>query len=44
MDYFRRLFKYILPQYRRVIVVFITALLVAMLLSFSFMSIIPLLK
>jgi ABC-type multidrug transport system fused ATPase/permease subunit len=41
---FVRIFKYIWPQWPRIVVVFTSALLVSVLLSLSFMSVIPLLK
>ena len=44
MKAFRRIFKYIWPQWPRLIVVFSTAIIVAILLSVSFMTIIPLMK
>ena len=44
MKAFRRIFKYIWPQWPRLIVVFSTAMIVAILLSVSFMTIIPLMK
>jgi len=44
MKPFWRIFKYIWPQWPRLIVVFSTAIIVAVLLSVSFMTIIPLLK
>jgi len=44
MKAFWRIFKYILPQWPRLIVVFGTAIIVAILLSVSFMTIIPLMK
>ena len=43
MKAFRRLFTYIWPQWPRVIVVFVSAMAIAVLLSVSFMTIIPLL-
>ncbi len=39
-----RISKYVLPQWPRIIVVVVTALIVASLLSLSFMTVIPLLK
>ena len=39
-----RIFKYIWPQWPRLIVAFSTAIIVAILLSVSFMTIIPLMK
>ncbi|UCG55584.1 MAG: ATP-binding cassette domain-containing protein [Phycisphaerales bacterium] len=44
MKAFKRLFKYIWPQWPRIIVVVLSAVVVAALLSLSFMTIIPLLK
>lgn len=44
MKAFKRIFKYIWPQWPRIIVVVLTAMIVAALLSLSFMTIIPLLK
>ncbi len=44
MKPFWRIFKYIWPQWPRLIVVFSTAIIVAILLSVSFMTIIPLMK
>ncbi len=44
MDSFKRIFKYIWPQWPRLIFVAITAIIVAALLSLSFMTVIPLLK
>ncbi len=44
MKAFGRIFKYIWPQWPRLIVVFSTAVIVAILLSVSFMTIIPLMK
>ena len=44
MKAFRRIFKYIWPQWPRLIVVFSTAIIVAILLSVSLMTIIPLMK
>ena len=44
MKSFRRIFKYILPQWPRVIIVVLSAFLVSVLLSLSFLTIIPLLK
>lgn len=44
MKALRRVFKYVWPQWPRVIVVVICAMVVAFLLSLSFMTIIPLLK
>jgi membrane-associated protease RseP (regulator of RpoE activity) len=41
---FRRIFKYIWPQWPRIIVVVCGAIIVSLLLSVSFMAIIPLLK
>lgn len=44
MESFRRIFKYVWPQWPRVIVVVVSALVVSTLLSLSFMTVIPLLK
>ncbi len=44
MKAFWRIFRYIWPQWPRLIVVFGTAIIVAILLSVSFMTIIPLMK
>ncbi|MEA3225851.1 MAG: PDZ domain-containing protein, partial [Planctomycetota bacterium] len=44
MKPFWRIFKYIWPQWPRLIVVFSTAITVAILLSVSFMTIVPLMK
>jgi len=44
MNVFKRVFKYIWPQWPRIIVVVVSAMVVAVLLSLSFMTIIPLLK
>jgi len=44
MTYFKRIFKYILPQWPRVIATFLGAVIVAILLSVSFMTVIPLMK
>ncbi len=44
MDSFKRVFAYILPQWPRVIIVVVAALVVAMLLSVSFLSAIPLMR
>jgi subfamily B ATP-binding cassette protein MsbA len=41
---FSRVFKYIWPQWPRVIVVIVSAIIVSMLLSVSFLTVIPLLK
>ena len=43
MKAFGRLFKYIWPQWPRVVVVFVSAMAIAVLISVSFMTIIPLL-
>ncbi|MHC4130417.1 MAG: ABC transporter transmembrane domain-containing protein [Planctomycetota bacterium] len=40
----RRIFEYVWPQWPRLIVVFVTAMFVAILLSFSLLTIIPLMK
>ncbi|MHC4556700.1 MAG: ABC transporter transmembrane domain-containing protein [Planctomycetota bacterium] len=44
MEAFKRIFTYVWPQWPRLIVVFTTAVIVAILLSISFMTIIPLMK
>ncbi len=44
MNPFRRLFQYVWPQWPRVIFVVVSALVVAVLLSLSFITVIPLLK
>ncbi|MFQ6036070.1 MAG: ABC transporter transmembrane domain-containing protein [Sedimentisphaerales bacterium] len=44
MKDFRRVFKYVWPQWPRIIVVLVSAMIVSSLLSLSFMTIIPLLK
>ena len=44
MKAFRRIFKYIWPQWPRIIVVVVSAIVIAALLSLSFMTLIPLLK
>ena len=44
MGAFSRIFKYIWPQWPRIVVVVISAILVSVLLSLSFMTVIPLLK
>jgi len=44
MKAFRRVFKYVWPQWPRVIVVLVSAIIVASLLSLSFLTVIPLLK
>jgi ATP-binding cassette, subfamily B, bacterial MsbA len=44
MKSFRRIFKYIWPQWPRIIVVVLSAISIGVLLSLSFMTIIPLLK
>ncbi len=44
MKAFNRIFKYIWPQWPQVIVVVVSAMLIAILLSLSFMTVIPLLK
>jgi ABC-type multidrug transport system fused ATPase/permease subunit len=44
MKDFRRIFKYVWPQWPRIIVVVLSAIIIAILLSLSFMTIIPLLK
>ena len=44
MESFKRIFKYVWPQWPRVVVVVLSAIVVAALLSLSFMTVIPLLK
>jgi hypothetical protein len=44
MKAFRRVFKYVWPQWPRIIVVVVSAIIVASLLSLSFLTVIPLLK
>src|SRR4030042_4830615 len=44
MKALRRIFKYVWPQWPRIIVVFLSAIIIGALLSLSFMTIIPLLK
>jgi len=44
MKSFWRIFKYVWPQWPRLAVIVVTAVLIAILFSFSFMTIIPLLK
>jgi subfamily B ATP-binding cassette protein MsbA len=44
MKFFRRVFKYVWPQWPRVVAVVLSALVVSSLLSLSFVTIIPLLK
>ena len=44
MKVFKRVFKYIWPQWPRIIIVVLSAIIVASLLSLSFITIIPLLK
>jgi len=44
MKSFWRIFKYVWPQWPRLVVIVVTAVLIAILFSFSFMTIIPLLK
>jgi subfamily B ATP-binding cassette protein MsbA len=44
MKAFNRIFKYIWPQWPRIVVVVISAILVSFLLSLSFITVIPLLK
>ncbi len=44
MKTFNRVFKYIWPQWQRLIIIFISAILISILFSLSFMTIIPLLK
>jgi subfamily B ATP-binding cassette protein MsbA len=43
MREFRRVFQYVWPQWPRVIIVFVSAMMISVLLSISFMTIIPLL-
>ncbi|MBL7106533.1 MAG: ATP-binding cassette domain-containing protein [Phycisphaerae bacterium] len=44
MQSFKRIFKYVWPQWPRIILVVLSAIVVAVLLSVSFMTVIPLLK
>jgi len=44
MKTFGRVFKYIWPQWPRLIVIFVSAILISILFSLSFMTIVPLLK
>ena len=44
MNSLKRIFKYVWPQWLRIIIVIVCALVVASLLSLSFMTVIPLLK
>jgi len=44
MKAFGRVFKYVWPQWPRLIVIFVSAILISILFSLSFMTIIPLLK
>ena len=44
MGSFSRMFKYILPQWSKIIIIVVSAIIIAALLSFSFMTAIPLLK
>jgi len=44
MKAFGRIFKYVRPQWPRIIVVFVSAVIVSALLSLTFMTLIPLLK
>ena len=44
MNSFRRVFKYVWPQWPRIIVVLVSAIIISSLLSLSFITIIPLLK
>ncbi len=44
MHYLRRLFKYIWPQWHRIIAIFISVLIASILLSLSFVTVIPMLK
>ncbi len=44
MNAFRRIFKYVWPQWPRIIVVVVSAIIISSLLSLSFMTVVPLLK
>ena len=44
MDAFKRVFKYIWPQWHRLVVIFCAALVVGQLFSFSIATVLPLLK
>ncbi len=44
MKSFKRIFKYVRPQWPRVVVVVLTAVLISILFALSFMTVIPLLK
>ncbi len=44
MKDFRRVFKYVWPQWPRIIVVVLSAIIIAILLSISFVTVIPLMK
>jgi len=44
MKPFSRIFKYVWPQWHRLVVIVVTAMLIAALFSLSFMTVIPLLK
>ena len=44
MRAFKRIFKYVWPQWPRIVVVVVSAIIIGMLLSLSFLTIIPLLK
>ncbi len=44
MGSFSRMFKYILPQWPKIVIIVVSAIMIAALLSFSFMTAIPLLK
>jgi len=44
MNAFRRIFKYVWPQWPRIIVVVVSAIIVSSLLSLSLMTVVPLLK
>jgi len=44
MKSFWRIFDYIWPQWPRLIVIFVSAILISILFSLSFMTIVPLLK
>ncbi len=44
MKSFKRIFKYVWPQWPRIIVVLVSAMVVSLLLSISFVTVIPLLK
>lgn len=44
MNYFGRIWKYVWPQWPRVVILFISVVMVSFLFAFSFLAIIPLLK